>query len=178
MSIHVYTYACIHMYHVYAEGLGFADQGSGPDVHMHVCTHVHVCVCMYIGVFMQVLVTYVYQQVAYAVCIYMCKYVCTCTCAYACMFTCTCCHIRICLYMHTNSRSLLPLSRSLLPLHAHAVIFDICTHVRVQGLGHYVYTHVMYAYTCILHTCICTNLYLYSTHSYSRMACISIHVHV
>jgi hypothetical protein len=37
----------------------------------------------------------------------------------------------ICLYMHTNSRSLLPLSRSLLPLHAHAVIFDICTHVRV-----------------------------------------------
>ena len=47
-----YTYACIHMYHVYAEGLGFADQGSGPDVHMHVCTHVHVCVCMYIGVFM------------------------------------------------------------------------------------------------------------------------------
>ena len=51
-NLHVYTYACIHMYHVYAEGLGFADQGSGPDLHMHVCTHVHVCVCMYIGVFM------------------------------------------------------------------------------------------------------------------------------
>ena len=51
-NLHVCTYACIHMYHVYAEGLGFADQGSGPDVHMHVCTHLHVCVCMYIGVFM------------------------------------------------------------------------------------------------------------------------------
>jgi len=51
-NLHVYTYACIHMYHVYAEGLGFGDQGSGPDLHMHVCTHLHVCVCMYIGVFM------------------------------------------------------------------------------------------------------------------------------
>ena len=51
-NLHVYTYACIHMYHVYAEGLGFGDQGSGPDLHVHVCTHLHVCVCMYIGVFM------------------------------------------------------------------------------------------------------------------------------
>ena len=37
---------------VCAAGVGFRDQGSVPDLHMHVCTHVHVCVCMYIGVFM------------------------------------------------------------------------------------------------------------------------------
>jgi hypothetical protein len=49
--VHVYTYACIHMCHVYAEGVGCRDQESGPDLHMHVCIHVYVY-CMYIGVFM------------------------------------------------------------------------------------------------------------------------------
>jgi hypothetical protein len=44
--------------------------------------------------------------------------------------------------------------------------------------GHYVYTYVMYAYTCILDTYICETIYLYSKHSYSRIACISIYVHI
>jgi hypothetical protein len=46
VHVHVYTYACIHMCHVYAEGVGFRDQGSGPDLHMHVCIHVYVYVCI------------------------------------------------------------------------------------------------------------------------------------
>jgi len=54
VHMHVYMCACIHMYHVYAEGLGFRDQGSGPDLHMHVCIHVYVY--MYICVFVSIYV--------------------------------------------------------------------------------------------------------------------------
>jgi hypothetical protein len=46
VHVHVYTYACIHMCHVHAEGVGCRDQGSGPDLLMHVCIHVYVYVCI------------------------------------------------------------------------------------------------------------------------------------
>jgi hypothetical protein len=47
VHVHVYTYACIDMCLVYAEGVGIRDQGSGPDLHMHVCIHVYWCI--YVG---------------------------------------------------------------------------------------------------------------------------------
>jgi hypothetical protein len=53
VHVHVYTYACINMCHVYAEGLGCRDQGSGIRAGFaFACMYTCVCVFMYIGVFM------------------------------------------------------------------------------------------------------------------------------
>jgi hypothetical protein len=46
VHVHVYTYACIHMCHVCAEGVGFRDQGSGIRAGLaYAC--MYTCMCMY-----------------------------------------------------------------------------------------------------------------------------------
>ena len=49
VHMHVYTYACLYMYNVYAQGLGLRDQGR-----IFICMYICMHMCMYVNTYVEV----------------------------------------------------------------------------------------------------------------------------